>query len=177
MNGEKNIILIGYRCTGKSAVGKCLAERLKMPFYDTDDLIERESGKTISELVAERGWPYFRQVEHDLIRELADLSGSVIAPGGGAVADPVNADHLQRSGIFVWLTADLPTILERMRRDGKSIGQRPALSGLDSIMEVSEVLRQRMPVYSRLAAFSVDTSRIGIQEVCDRICSLLKSGD
>ncbi len=171
---DNNIILIGYRCTGKTAVGKSLSERLKMPFYDTDDLIKQECGRTIADLVAEKGWSFFRQKEREVIGGLAGLRGSVIAPGGGAVADRHNVESLQRNGIFVWLTADLPTILTRMTRDQETAGQRPSLTRLDAINEVAEVLRQRLPVYARLAAFSVNTSKLEIEEVAGRICDVLE---
>ncbi|HUH67003.1 MAG TPA: shikimate kinase, partial [Syntrophales bacterium] len=68
-----HIVLIGYRGSGKSAVGKRLAERLRMPFYDTDDLVEKRAGRSIQAIVEERGWPYFRRIEHDVIREFTVL--------------------------------------------------------------------------------------------------------
>ena len=170
----KNIVLIGYRCTGKTAVGKKLAERLKMPFYDTDDLIQKEAGMTIQELVDKKGWPSFREKEKDVIKRLSALTGSIIATGGGAIRDKDNAANLKRNGMIVWLTADVETIIARMGIDPLSSGQRPSLTGGTPAEEVADVLQERLPDYQRLADISIDTSTIGIDTVVNRIIELIQ---
>ena len=173
MNRDMKIILIGYRCTGKTTVGKGLAERLGIPFIDTDLLVEKATGKTIREITEERGWPFFREKEREAIKSLTSLDKSVIAPGGGAVMDAENAALLKKEGILIWLVADEKTILERMLADAVTFSQRPRFSSQELREEVRETLYVRMPVYRRLADFSVDTDVLSIDEVIDRICSFL----
>jgi shikimate kinase len=168
-----HIILIGYRGTGKSAVGKRLAERLKLPFCDTDERIESSAGRTIRELVAENGWEYFREREREIIREAAAMERSVIATGGGAVLDERNARILKKHGLLIWLMADVGTIVRRIHRDKKSSEQRPAFSDNDIVQETTDVLTKRIPVYKRLADFSIDTAGKNVNEIVDSICQFL----
>ena len=168
-----HIILIGYRGTGKSAVGKRLAERLKLPFCDTDERVEETAGRTIRELVAENGWEYFREREREVIRETAAMERSVIATGGGAVLDDRNAGILKKHGILIWLMADVGTIVQRIHGDGKSDKQRPAFSDNDIFQETTDVLTKRIPVYTRLADFSIDTADKKVNEIADSICQFL----
>ena len=112
-----NIILMGYRCTGKTSAGRRLAERLGQPFYDTDALVEGQMQRTIPQIVAERGWQAFREAETAVIRDLSATDHSVIALGGGAVLDVRNVESLKRNGFFVWLSAEAETIAARMEKD------------------------------------------------------------
>ena len=170
----KNIILIGYRCTGKTSVGKRLSERLDLPFLDTDDLITREAGMSVGEIVREGGWPLFRLKEKEVIGWLSSMEGSIIAPGGGAFEDPENREALRDNGLFVWLTADVKTIMERMLADRKSGDQRPPLSAGDLEAETALIIKRREPVYRQLAALTIDTSKKGIDEIADEICDFIK---
>lgn len=169
----KKVILIGYRCTGKTAVGKGLAERLGVPFIDTDLLVEKATGKTIREMTEERGWPFFREKEREAIKTLTSLGKSVIAPGGGAVMDAGNAALLKKEGILIWLMADEKTILERMLADAASASQRPRFSNQELKEEIRDNLSVRTPVYRSLADFSVDTDTLSINEIIDRISHFL----
>jgi len=113
-----NLILIGYRSAGKTVVGKHLAERLGLPFCDTDEMISRRTGRSVREIVAEKGWESFRREERIVIKGLTFMHGSVIALGGGALMNPANLELLKGKGVFIWLTADASTIVERMEQDG-----------------------------------------------------------
>ncbi|MEN6319104.1 MAG: shikimate kinase [Syntrophaceae bacterium] len=168
-----HIILIGYRGTGKSAVGKRLAKRLNLPFCDTDERIEKTAGRSIREVVAENGWEYFREREREVIREVAAMERSVIATGGGAVVDERNAGILKKHGLLIWLMADVGTIVQRIHRDKKSSEQRPAFSDNDIVQETADVLKKRTPVYNRLADFSIDTAGKNVYEIVDCICQFL----
>ncbi len=169
LDRNKNIVLIGYRCTGKTAIGRRLAKRLKRPFYDTDDLIKNETGRSIPDLVAEKGWAFFREKEQAVVARISDLQDCIIATGGGVVQDEQNVANLKRNGLFIWTSASLDTIQARMKRDLAHTGQRPSLTGCDPIAEVEGVLAERLPVYRRLADFSVDTSRTSIDETVEQI--------
>lgn len=172
-----NVVLIGYRCTGKTSVGKRLAEKLRVPFYDTDDLIETAAGCTIREIVAQQGWSSFREREKEVIRTLAAGERRVIATGGGAVMDGENAEVLKRHGILIWLEADTETIVDRMCGDEESCSKRPSLTGEDICEETAEVLKMRTPVYSLLADFTVNTGEKGIGQITDEIHQFLKNRD
>jgi shikimate kinase len=98
------IVLIGYRCTGKTSVGKRLADRLGIPFYDTDELIQRDAAKTIRELVDAEGWDAFRARERAIIGQLPLSADAVIAAGGGAIMDAANRKALKQKGLCIWLS-------------------------------------------------------------------------
>ena len=170
----KNIILIGYRCTGKTSVGKELSERLGLPFIDTDGLIMLDAGMPIDEIVQKGGWPLFRRKEQEVIAGLSSAEDIVIAPGGGALEDPENREALRQNGLFVWLTADIKTIVERMRSDRKSDGQRPPLSDGDLEAQTALIIKKREPTYRQLANLTIDTSHKGIDAITDTICDFLE---
>ena len=164
-----NIILIGYRGTGKTAVGKALSERLARPFYDADVFLEEKLSRTISNIVAKDGWPYFRAREKEIIRELSALNGCVIATGGGAVMDHDNVDCLSDNGIFILLKADTPTMIKRIQGDETSRQQRPALLAGNIHEETEALIEKRMPTYERVADMVVDTTHLGIDDVVEQI--------
>jgi shikimate kinase len=164
-----NVILIGYRCTGKTTIGKRVAENLGIPFYDTDVLVERQTGRTILEIIEENGWQAFRHEEKAIIRKLAALDGCVIALGGGAILDEANVRNLKPEGLFVWLTADAASIIRRMKNDGKSKSQRPALSQRGIYEEVDRILAEREPLYRSAADMTVDTKDRTVQDIAEQI--------
>jgi shikimate kinase len=168
-----HIVLIGYRGTGKSAVGKMLADKLRLPFYDTDELVERETGMSIRDMVAKKGWAYFRKRERGIIRKLARLQRGVIATGGGAVMDEGNCGILKKHGLLIWLRADVMTMVERMRNDAASEQRRPSFFDDDIFRETEDVLKERLPVYGRLSDFSLDTKGKNIDEVVNAVCEFL----
>jgi shikimate kinase len=168
-----NIILIGYRCTGKTSVGRKISERFQIPFYDTDELVKKHIGRTIREIVEEEGWESFRKEEKAIIRWLSSLTDAVISAGGGAVMDPENREALKGNGLFLWLTADVRTIVERMRNDTAGGEQRPPLSSEGMERETSEILQKRTPIYRQLAHFIIDTSGKQIDAIADEVYSLL----
>jgi shikimate kinase len=171
--GDK-IILIGYRCTGKTSIGQKLAERLGIAFIDTDRLIEAATGKTIKAMIESGGWSVFRQREKEAIRSLTSLGKSVIATGGGAVLDEGNAAILKKEGTLIWLVADAETIRRRMQADAATVAQRPPLSTDALQKEINDTLAARTPVYRRLADFSIDTAEAGIEESIGKILLILQ---
>lgn len=167
------IILIGYRCAGKTSVGREIAKRVGIPFFDTDELIQSTTGKTIREIVDEEGWDAFRREEQKVIKNLPSRADAVIAAGGGAIMDTENRNTLKRNGFCIWLTVDVKTIVERMMNDQASNEQRPPLSSDESGGETAEILAVREPVYQALADCTVDTSGKEIDVVTDEVCSEL----
>jgi shikimate kinase len=167
------IILIGYRCTGKTSVGKKIAERLDIPFYDTDEIIQSHTNKTIREIVEKDGWDAFRAEERAIIKQFPSLAHGIIAAGGGAIMDVGNRKALKQDGVCVWLTADVSTIVERMRNDRATTAQRPSLSDSGVEQETEEILETREPIYKEMADCIVDTAGKEIDAVVDEVCSVL----
>lgn len=174
---DRNIILIGYRGTGKTAVGQELARRLQRPFYDSDALVETRERRSIREMVDQEGWPFFREREKAAILSLSEASRCVMATGGGAVMDPENASLLKSMGWIVLLTAADEIIVRRIQGDAASREQRPSLSGKTAVeateqemlAETKEILKRRMPVYERLADLVIDTTQLPPAEVAEQI--------
>lgn len=161
----RNIVLLGFMGTGKSAVGKRLATHLGFQFIDTDQLIEARTQKKITEIFSQEGEASFRALESQVATEVAERSDCVISTGGGIVLNPVNLDRLSRHGILVLLEARPEVILKRVQ---KRAAQRPLLKGSDLLSEIKRLLLEREPYYRR-AAFVVDTSELKIDDVVGRI--------
>lgn len=164
-----NLILIGYRGTGKSTVGKVLAKRLNRELISTDKEIVKRAGRSIPEIVQEKGWEYFRNLESDICRDLAGRDNLVIDTGGGAILRQGNVDALKRNGTLFWLTASVDTIAGRIGGDT----QRPSLTGEKSfIEEIEEVLRERTPKYQAAADHVLSTDGRSIQQLVSTILGL-----
>lgn len=164
-----NIFLIGYRCTGKTTVGKALARRLGWPFVDTDRMIAATAGTSIARMVDEKGWAYFREQERQTLKALAADDRQVVATGGGVILDKRNVSAMRKSGAVVLLTASRKTIAERMLADDATEGSRPSLTGQGLVREISSVLGERLPLYEMASDFAIDTNRKRIEAICDRI--------
>jgi shikimate kinase len=161
-----NIYLIGYRCTGKSSVGKLLASNLGMKFTDTDAELVTRCGRSISEFVGTSGWDEFRKVEKNIIRELSAMNNQVVATGGGAALDPDNSENMKKTGIVVWLRAKPSTIRERILKDKGTKDFRPSLTGKGTIEEIEEVLSARSSFYEKAMDFYIDTDDMDVNDVC-----------
>ncbi|HKP00347.1 MAG TPA: shikimate kinase, partial [Nitrospiraceae bacterium] len=149
-----NIVLIGYRGTGKSTVGKLLAARLGRELVSTDAEIMKRAKRTIPEIVTQEGWEYFRNLESDICRELASRDKLVIDTGGGAILRTQNVEALKKNGTLFWLTASVETIEKRIGGDD----QRPSLTGSKSFVdEIQDVLRERTPNYQAAADHTIAT--------------------
>ncbi len=157
-----NLVLIGYRGTGKSAVARILASRLSMPVVGMDDEIIRRAGKGVPEIVKESGWEHFRDIESEVAAEAGAGDGKIIDAGGGAILRPKNVEVLKRNGVVFWLTADVETIAGRIREGT----DRPSLTGAKSFLdEISEVLGERTPLYRAAADHVVDTAGRDVEAV------------
>jgi len=153
-----NIVLIGYRCSGKTSVGKHLAQELGRRFFDTDAWIEKKARCSIEALVSRHGWDCFRSIEKELIKELSGGLNLVIATGGGVVMDEENIRNIKRTGYIIWLTAKAEVLKERMWRDHRSGKSRPSLTGSDPLEEITKVLSARVPYYEKASDLVVDTT-------------------
>lgn len=159
-----NIVLTGMMGTGKTAVGRYLAERLKIPFYDLDELIERESGLDIPTIFQDQGEDVFRSLEREVVARLGELNGCIIATGGGTIVNSGNLRRLQKHGEIICLTATPERILERVR----GMEHRPLLWHADKLERIREVMHRRAAVYAQ-AGESIDTTDLTVEEVAARI--------
>jgi len=138
-----NIALVGFMGTGKSSVGRLAAEQLRFAFIDTDELIENEVGHSIPEIFARLGEPAFRKYERDVVEALSARRDTVIATGGGLVADPSNLASLKTHALVVCLWASPETIWERVRAQS----HRPLLQTPDPQARIRQLLEERAPAY------------------------------
>lgn len=148
---DKNIILVGFMATGKSTVGKLLANELGWEFLDTDEEIERITGMSIPEIFRKYGEERFRSEEAQLVKKIANMKNTVISTGGGLPVNPANWLLLESSGITVHLYAEIEEILSRAGH-GEN---RPLLK--QGRNEIQALLASRMPIYNK-AAVSVETT-------------------
>ncbi|MBI5557473.1 MAG: shikimate kinase [Deltaproteobacteria bacterium] len=168
---KTKIILTGYRATGKTSVGKILADRLLFRFIDTDQGIEKKKGQSISNMVSDHGWEYFRAAERDFLASLLPEEKLVIAPGGGAILHQEVWEKLMETSLVVWLQADVHTIAQRLGADNLSLSQRPSLTGEDVIQEVKSVLAVRGPLYKNGSHYTVSTEK-PLAAIVDEILGL-----
>ena len=164
-----NIFLIGYRCTGKTSVGKHLSQTIDWPFTDTDDEVIQDAGQSIANIVNDEGWEGFRHRECEVISRLCRQNHQVIATGGGVVLDPRNVACMQSSGYVVWLRAMAATIQKRMDCDATTASMRPALTSDNALTEVETVLKQRKALYAATQHLTIDTDDLVVEAVVDRI--------
>ncbi|WP_413933884.1 shikimate kinase [Nitrospira sp. BLG_1] len=165
-----NVVLIGYRGTGKSTVGKVVAVRLGCELLSTDTEIVKLAGQTIPQIVEQYGWEYFRDLETKMCQGLAGKDGLVLDTGGGAILRPQNVDMLKRTGKLFWLTASVETIAKRIGSDT----QRPSLTGTKSFIdEIQDVLRERAPKYQAAADHVIETEGKSVSQVADEILARL----
>jgi shikimate kinase len=172
--GDQNLVLIGYRATGKTSVGAELARLMHRPFVDLDQVLVAEAGRSVAEIVAQGGWEEFRRLEKDLVARYRQSRGQVLATGGGVVLDPENIDALRENGVIIWLTANPATIQARLNADRPSDAFRPSLTGGGTVGEVLEVLKFREPLYRAAAAVIIDTTNESIPQVVQEILRALK---
>ncbi|MCW5797787.1 MAG: shikimate kinase [Nitrospira sp.] len=170
MEPPMNLVLIGYRGTGKSTVGKLLARKLGRTLVSTDAEIVKRANLSVPEIVKQFGWDHFRDLESAVCRDVASRDQLIIDTGGGAILRPENVAVLQKNGMLVWLTATVETITRRIGGDT----QRPSLTGTKSFTEeIRDVLAERTPKYQAAAAHVVATDSVSTAEVAERILRLM----
>jgi shikimate kinase len=145
---RRTVVLVGLMGAGKSKIGQRLAARLSLPFFDSDDEIEAAAGETIEEIFANRGERVFRDGERRVIARLLAGPVHVLATGGGAFMDPDTRRVIGRSGVSLWLRADLDILAWRVSRRNN----RPLLKTGDARTILAELIAQRYPIYAEADA-------------------------
>jgi shikimate kinase len=141
---SRSIVLVGMPGSGKSAIGRRLAPKLDLPFVDADEEIERAAGKPIKEIFADHGEPYFRDGERRVIARLLASGPQVLATGGGALMAAETRENIRRSGISVWVKADLPVLVRRVSKRSN----RPLFEGRNAEVVMRELMEERYPTYA-----------------------------
>ncbi len=164
-----NLVLIGYRGTGKSTVARLLAEKLGMEVVSLDQEIVRRAGRSIPEIVAQHGWSHFRDLESAATKYFSERDNIIIDAGGGVILRRENVESLRRRGKVFWLRASVPVIVARIEAGT----ERPPLTAGKSFMEeVEEVLRERSRLYEAAADYQIDTDALSPKQVAAEIARL-----
>ena len=172
--GKPTIALVGLRGAGKSTVGPTLAERLRVPFFELDGLIEEEANMSLSELFSLHGESYYKRQAHDLLlRLLARNEQMVVATGGSIVTDPETWSLLKRRTHTVWLKATPDDHWKRVLGQGDT---RPMANRRSAMTELGSILSIRSPLYSE-ASQTIDTSSIPIQSAVGIIAATVRDLD
>lgn len=168
---KTNVAIIGFMGVGKSTVGKLLAKKLGKQYVETDSLIVKRVGKSIPQIFKEDGEIAFRELEIEIIKELALKEGQVIDCGGGVVLNKINIDRLKQSSIVVWLTASPLAIARRTSFDGDG---RPLLNYRNDITNIRSLLHERKPFYELASEIEVNTTGKSVELVVNKIIERLK---
>jgi shikimate kinase len=168
---NKNIVLTGFMGTGKTTLGRLLADRLRREFVDMDTLIEAREGRPIRQIFTEDGEPYFRQIEANLCRELAAQKDLVIATGGGALVSEANLRAMAETGLVICLDCRPEVLWQRI---GQS-EDRPMLAARDEgrFARLAALLEQRQAAYARIERH-LDVTYLSPEEAANQICAWLK---
>jgi shikimate kinase len=173
MDAQMNLVLIGYRATGKTTLAALLASRLGWDWIDADVVIEQRAGKSIARIFAEDGEPAFRDLEALVIADLCGKDRLVLAAGGGAPMRPQSRQAMKSRGKVVWLKALPETILARMSGDQTTAARRPNLTEKGPLDEILHLLSAREPIYREAADLEVDTESKTPGQLADEILDRL----
>lgn len=163
------IALLGFMGTGKSSIGKLLAEKINFKFIDTDKYIEKKTGLSIPEIFSDYGEKHFRQLESKYLKEISDMEDDlVIATGGGIILSAQNRELLKLKTFPILLTASPQVIYQRTRK-----GERPLLRTDDPFAEIRRLLKERTPYYREFIN-SIDTDGKDKQQIVEEILNTIK---
>lgn len=166
-----NIILVGLMGAGKTTVGRVLSRRLGLKFVDSDHEIEARTGVSIPHIFEVEGEASFRQREAEVLRDLSQQSGIVLATGGGVVLAPENRALLKSAGTVIFLRASVASILQRTSHDKN----RPLLQKGDPRQTIERLAKEREPLYLEVADLIVETGRPNVQSLVQTIVSHLET--
>lgn len=159
---KRNLVLIGFMGSGKTSVGLRMSYRLRRPVEDTDKLIERREGCSVSDIFREKGEAYFRQLETELLRELGESkAGKIYSVGGGTPVRPENRELLKKLGMVVYLRVRPETVYERLRGDKT----RPLLQCEDPLGKIKALMQDRKAAYEETADMILDVDAMTLEQI------------
>ena len=168
MKLNKNLILIGMMASGKSTIGRLLAKKLNLKFFDTDFIIEKKTKMKIVEIFQKKGEPYFRNLEKKITLNLLNKNNCIISLGGGAFINETVRKVAQKNNATIWLNWNLKTLIDRIKKNNK----RPVASNLSN-NELKDLLIYRSKIYSK-ANYKIDCENMQKTEIINKIIQLLK---
>jgi shikimate kinase len=171
---QPSVFLTGARAAGKSSLGALLAQKMQLPFVDTDQRLQAIMGKSISQLVEEKGWAAFRKQESCILEECVrqHARGCIIATGGGMILAAKNRALMRQKGIVLYLNAPAALLASRLQKDPR-VSQRPPLSSTPAHSSMAHVLKERHPLYVATAHYQLNAS-LPLAELCAQALSLLQ---
>lgn len=165
----RTVVLTGFTGTGKSCVGRRLADRLGVPFVDTDERVAAEAGMPVAAILATHGEAYFQQLERRVLAQALRNGGAVVATGDAAILDPANEASMHEAGPVICLVADVDVILRRSREPAL----RPPFDPEAQRATVARLLAERAEAYGR-ADLCIDTSHRSVEAIVDEILAYLR---
>lgn len=165
-----NIVLIGMRGSGKTSVANILSKKLSLPTFDTDRMLEEKVGMTLADFVKNNGWDAFRDKETEIVKDLTNVTDTIISTGGGIILRKKNIENLHKNGTFILLQTSVDTMVKRIKHSK----ERPALTDKKTLEEeLEEVWKERKEIYKRNADIIVITDNKSPQEVTAEIIKQL----
>jgi len=167
---RNNIVLTGFMGTGKTTVGKKVAEKLNMKFIDTDSVIEREEGMSISDIFSQKGEKEFRKIESRIVKKVSQNTNCVIATGGGVVLNKTNMDCLRKNGIIIYFESDVESIF----RNVNGSRNRPLLQSDDLRIHIYNMLEKRKNYYMN-HDYKINVGNLTVEEVVNKVIDIYKN--
>ncbi|NMB06986.1 MAG: shikimate kinase [Tissierellia bacterium] len=171
----KNIVLIGMSGSGKSTVGKYIADKLNKTFLDTDDIIVSNTGKNIEYIFDNYGEGYFRELEKLVINSLSRKEDIIISTGGGIVLNPTNIEILKRKGIIFFLNGSIDTLYQNVKKSKASKEQRPLLREGDLKIKLEEIYNIRKSLYFNSGDYIISVDNRTVEEIGNEIIKIFKT--
>jgi len=167
VTGTGNIVLVGFMGTGKTAVAREIARILGIPHIDTDQLTVEQEGMSISQIFAEKGEKYFRELEHSILKDIKEKVDDifVLSLGGGMPTYEPNLELIKELGYVVWLKTSAEETYNRIGANS----DRPLLQGGDPMEKISTLLAERTPSYEALSEFDIETEGLNVFELASGI--------
>lgn len=166
---KKTVVMVGMMGAGKTAVGRSLAQRLGVPFLDSDAEIEAAANMSVQEIFVRDGEPFFRQKESQIIERLLRERCGILSTGGGAFLAEANRRMISERGVSVWLNADLGVLWNRVKHKDT----RPLLRTADPRATLAEIYKARVPIYAQADLSVLSESRVSIEDMVDRVVTAL----
>lgn len=166
-----NLIFIGMMGSGKTSIGKLIAQKQGMQFIDSDKIIENVYENDISCIFATIGEKSFREIEKKIIQHISRVNNCIIATGGGVPLDPENICNLKKNGKVIWIKTDANIIMERVGNDTS----RPILQTGNPEKKIRQIMTERETIYKSSCDIQVDTSAVSLEEAADLIINMVKN--
>ncbi len=163
------IVLIGFMGSGKSRIGRQLAARLGWTHHDTDDMISKQVGIPVGDIIRQKGEAAFREVEKNAVSLVSLSDRSVISTGGGVPLNPSNMSELSKDAMIIWLKVSPETALKR----AGNIKSRPLIDPNDPIGSIRKRMAERNPIYERAAQHTIESDNMESDHVVDKIMTLI----